>query len=170
MLCRAVEFGREPTVKEPAIFVALGTNMSRRDPFDIIAAAVDLDNPAQHIRAQRFMVDALGRVVHCLPDSAQSAVLTAKQYLEGTAATCDVLVTRVKLWHAIQGRDQSNESDVLRIRATICALHGTDAEAPFDRLNYFLAFWEHGGLSMTELAGAILAAYGVHYKDEDMHS
>jgi hypothetical protein len=55
--------------------------MSRCDSFDVISAAVDLDDPAQHADAQRFMVNALSRVVRCLPAAAQPAVLTSKQYL-----------------------------------------------------------------------------------------
>ncbi|GAB3455576.1 hypothetical protein GCM10027321_08270 [Massilia terrae] len=135
--------------------------MSRCDPFDVISSAVDLDDPAQHANAQRFMVNALGRVIECLPVTARSAVLTAKQYLEGVATAGEVLAVRVELWNEIQGRDQSDDPDVLQIRTTICALHGMETEAPFDKLYYFLMFWERSGLRMVELAGAIFDSYGV---------
>ena len=52
----------------------------------------------------------------------------------------------------------SNDPEVLRVRTTICALHGMDAEAPYDKLEYFLTFWERSGLSMVELA-VILPPY-----------
>ena len=59
----------------------------------------------------------------------------------------------------------SDDPEVLRIRATICALHGMDAEAPYDKLEYFLFYWERSGLSMVELAGAMFDTYGVVYHD-----
>jgi hypothetical protein len=83
------------------------------------------------------------------------------------ATARDILRVRGMLWDEIKGRDQSDESDeseVLRIRTMICALYGMDAEAPFDKLNYFLVFWERSGLSKVELAGAILDAYGIIYR------
>ncbi|RYF44375.1 MAG: hypothetical protein EOO38_18045 [Cytophagaceae bacterium] len=137
--------------------------MSPRDPFDVISSTVDLDDPTEHDNAQRFMANALGRVIECLPGIAHSAASTSKQYLEGSATADDVVAVRRRLWESIRGRDQSNEPDVLRIRAAICALHGMDVEAPCDKLEYFLMFWESSGLSMTELAGAILDTYGVVY-------
>lgn len=137
--------------------------MSFHDPFDVISSAVDLDDPSEHDNAQFFMAHALGRVIECLPSIAHSAPLTAKQYLEGSVTADEVLAVRVRLWESIQGRDQSDEPDVLRIRTAICALHGMDVEAPCDTLAYFLMFWERSGLSMTELAGAILDTYGIIY-------
>lgn len=137
--------------------------MRLNDPFVAISSTVDLDNPAEHGNAQRFMANALGRVIERLPGLAHSAASTAKRYLLGSATADEVLAVRVRLWESIRGRDQSDEPDVLRIRAAICALHGMDVVAPCDKLEYFLMFWERGGLSMTELAGAILDIYGVVY-------
>lgn len=137
--------------------------MSRHDPFDVISSSVDLDDLAEHDNAQRFMANALGRITEYLPSVAQSAASTTERYLDGLATADEVLAVRVKCWESIQGRDQSDEPDVLRIRAVICALHGMEAEAPFDKLAYFLMWWERSGLSMTELAGAILDIYGVVY-------
>ena len=140
-------------------------SMSHRNPFDVISSTVDLDDPAEHVDAQRFMVRALARVIECLPLTAQSSVLAAKRHLEGAATDSDALTAKVMLWEAIRGRDMSDDPDVLRIRATICALHGMDAEAPYDKLSYFLTFWERSGLSMVELAGAMFDTYGVVYHD-----
>jgi hypothetical protein len=137
--------------------------MALHDPFDVISSTVDLDDPAEHDNAQRFMANALGRVIESLPSIAHSAASTAEQYLEGSATADEVSAVRVRLWESIRGCDQSNEPDVLRIRAAICALHGMDVEAPCDKLDYFLMFWERSGLSMTELAGAILDTYGAVY-------
>jgi hypothetical protein len=138
--------------------------MSRCDPFDAISSAVDLDDPAQWSNAQRFMVDALERVVASLPSSAQAAVSVAKRHLAGRASVGSVAAERVKLWGEIEGRDQADEPDVLRIRATICALHVIDEQSPLDRLAYFLTLWERSSLSMVELAGAIRDAYDVIYR------
>jgi hypothetical protein len=71
---------------------------------------------------------------------------------------------RVRLWHSIQGRDQSSELDVLRIRTAICVLHQMDAEDTSDTLEYFLAFWQRGGLGMEELKAAIENKYGMFPK------
>ena len=139
--------------------------MSHRDPFDVISSTVDLDDPVEHGDAQRFMVNALARVIECLPVTAQSSVLAAKRYLEGAAKDSEALAVRVRLWETIRGRDMSDDPEVLRIRTTICALHGMDAEAPYDKLEYFLFFWERSGLSMVELAGAMFDTYGVVYHD-----
>ena len=125
--------------------------MSLHDPFDVISSVVDLDDPAEHDNAQRFMADALGRVIKCLPGIAHSAASTAKQHLEGWTTADEVLAVRLRLWESIRGRVQSDEPDVLRIRTAICALHGMDVEPPCDKLEYFLMFWQRSGLSMTEL-------------------
>lgn len=140
-------------------------SMSHRNPFDVISSTVDLDDSAEHGDAQCFMVSALARVIECLPLIAQSSVLVAKRYFEGAATDSEALAARAMLWEAIRGRDMSDDPDVLRIRATICALHGMDAEAPCDKLTYFLTFWERSGLSMIELAGAMFDTYGVVYHD-----
>ncbi|NHQ94358.1 hypothetical protein [Janthinobacterium lividum] len=139
--------------------------MSHSDPFDVISSTVDLNDPAEHADAQRFIVHALARVIECLPVTAQSSVLAAKQHLEGAATDTEVLAVRARLWEAIRGRDMSDDPEVLRIRTTICAMHGMDAEAPYDKLEYFLTFWERSGLSMVELAGAMFDTYGVVYHD-----
>ena len=135
--------------------------MPLRNYFDVISCTVDLDDPAEHDKAQLFMANALGQVIECLLGIAHSAASTAKQYLEGSVTADEVLAVRVRLWESIQGRDQSDEPDVMRIRAAICALHGMDVEAPCDTLEYFLMFWARGGLSTTKLAAAILDTYGV---------
>lgn len=137
--------------------------MPRHDPFDVISSRVNLDDPAEHDNAQRFMASALARIIECLPVLAQSAALTVDQYLSGAATADEVLAARVELWNSIQGRDQTNERDVLRIRTVICALHGMNAEAPCDKIEYFLMFWERSGLSMDQLAAAIFDAYKVIY-------
>lgn len=138
--------------------------MSRCDPFDAISSTVNLDDQGQWGNAQRFMLDALERVTACLPSSAQAAVSVAKSHLTGRATVGSVATTRVKLWSEIEGRDQADEPDVLRIRATICALHGIDEQTPIDRLAFFLMFWERSGLSMVALAGAIRDVYDVIYR------
>jgi hypothetical protein len=110
------------------------------------------------------MASALARVIECLPVIAQSAALTAGQYLSDAVTADEVLAVRAELWSWIQGREQSDERDVLRIRTVICALHGMDAEAPCDKIEYFLMFWERSGLSMDQLAAAISDVYKVAYR------
>ncbi len=138
--------------------------MPRHDPFDFISSTVNLDDPAEHDNANRFMASALARVIECLPIIAQSAALTAGQYLSDAVTADEVLAVRAELWSWIQGREQSDERDVLRIRTVICALHGMDAEAPCDKIEYFLMFWERSGLSMDQLAAAISDVYKVAYR------
>lgn len=104
--------------------LSMKVSMPLRGPFDVISSTVDLNDPAEHDNAQRFMANALGRVIGCFPDIAYSAASTSKQYLEGSATADEVLAVRVRLWESLRGRDQSDEPDVLRIRAAICALHG----------------------------------------------
>jgi hypothetical protein len=129
--------------------------------FDAISARVDLDDPAERFLAQRFMIEALSRVTHQLPEVARSAASIANRFIAGTASEEEVIEERVRLWKAIQGRDQSDEFDVLRIRAAICVLYSMDIDAPADTLEYFSAFWQRGGLCQVELAASIENKYGI---------
>jgi len=138
--------------------------MPEHDPFDLLSAKVDLDDPAQYCHIHRFMLGALSRVSDSLSATSRSAILIAKRHLDGHATVGNVATMRVKLWDEIHGRDQSNEVGVLRVRTVICAMHGMDAAAASDTLHYFLMFWQESELSMVELAKAMREAYGVSYQ------
>jgi hypothetical protein len=47
--------------------------------FAAISTAVDLDDPAEQFLAQRFMIEALGRVTQQLPEMARSAAAIANR-------------------------------------------------------------------------------------------
>lgn len=79
--------------------------------FNAIASAVDLDDPAEQSLAQRFMIEAIGRVTSQLPEVAKSAAAVANRYITGAATAEEVISERVRLWRAIEGRDQSDEPD-----------------------------------------------------------
>jgi hypothetical protein len=51
--------------------------------FDAIASAADLDDPAEQTSAQRFMIDAIGRVTAQLPAVARSVAAVANRYITG---------------------------------------------------------------------------------------
>jgi hypothetical protein len=129
--------------------------------FDAISSAVDLDDPAEGFLAQRFMIEALGRVTQQLPEVAQSAATVANRFITGAAAPEEVIDERVRLWLAIEGRDQSNEPEVLKIRTAICVLHPMDMDAPAGTLEYFFALWQRGGLGLAELEAAVENKYGM---------
>lgn len=129
--------------------------------FDAIASAVDLDDPAEQIFAQRFMMEAIESVTSQLPEAAKSAAAVATRFIDGTATAEEVVRERVRLWRAIEGRDQSDAPDVLKIRTAICVLHPMDMDASAETLEYFLEFWQRGGLSKAELEAAVQSTYGV---------
>ena len=129
--------------------------------FDAIAAVVDLDDPADQFLAQRFMIEALGRVTRQLPEIARSAAAVANRFITGVAVADEVIGERVRLGQAIEGRDQSSESEVLKIRTAICVLHPMDMGATADTLEIFLAFWQLGGLGLPELEAAVKNKFGI---------
>ncbi|AQR69422.1 hypothetical protein BZG29_14565 [Janthinobacterium sp. LM6] len=129
--------------------------------FDAIASAVDLDDPAEQSSAQRFMIEAIGRVTSQLPDVAKSAAAVANRYITGAATAEEVIAERVRLWRAIEGRDQSDEPDVLKIRTAICVLHPMDIGAAAETLEYFFEFWRQAGLAQAELKAAVQNKYGI---------
>jgi hypothetical protein len=129
--------------------------------FDAISSGIDLYDPAEQFLAQRFMIEALGRVTEQLPEIARSAAFIANRFITGVATAEEVIDERVRLWTAIQGRDQSNEPEVLRIRTAICVLHPMDLDATADTLEYFFSFWQRGGLGQVELAAAVENKYGI---------
>ncbi len=137
------------------------TKILRKRLFDAIASAVDLDDPAEQSLAQRFMIEAIGRVTSQLPEVAKSAAAVANRYITGTATAEEVISERVRLWRAIEGRDQSDEPDVLKIRTAICVLHPMDIGASAETLEYFFEFWQQGGLAQAELEAAVQNKYGI---------
>jgi len=129
--------------------------------FAAISAAVDLDDPAEQFLAQRFMIEALGRVTQQLPEIARSAAAIANRFITDVAGAEEVIGERVRLWQAIEGRDQSSEPEVLKIRTAICVLHPMDMEATADTLELFFAFWQRGGLGLPELEAAVKNKFGI---------
>jgi len=129
--------------------------------FDAIATAVDLDDPAEQFLAQRFMIDAIARVTPQLPEVAKSVASVANRFITGAATAEEVIGERVRLWQAIEGRDQSDAPDVLKIRTAICVLHPMDSAASAETLEYFFAFWQQGGLAQAELEAAVRNQYGI---------
>ncbi|MCC7596296.1 hypothetical protein IGS61_02275 [Janthinobacterium sp. FW305-129] len=129
--------------------------------FDAIASAVDLDAPAEQSSAQRFMIEAIGSVTEQLPAVARSAAAVAYRYMTGAATAEEVIAERVGFWRAIEGRDQSDAPDVLKIRTAICVLHPMDSGATAETLEYFFAFWQQAGLPQSELEAAARNRYGI---------
>lgn len=84
------------------------------------------------------MIEAIGSVTEQLPALARSAATVAYRYMTGAATAEEVIAERVRLWRAIEGRDQSDEPDVLKIRTAICVLHPMDSGAAAETLEYFL--------------------------------
>ncbi|PHV18040.1 hypothetical protein CSQ90_06975 [Janthinobacterium sp. BJB303] len=136
-------------------------HMLKKKLFDAIASAVDLDDPAEHTSAQRFMIDAIGRVTEQLPALARSAAAVAYRYMTGAATAEEVIAERVRLWRAIEGRDQSDAPDVLKIRTAICVLHPMDSGATAETLEYFFEFWRQAGLPQAALEAAARNSYGI---------
>lgn len=62
---------------------------------DAISSAVDLDDSAEQFLAQRFMIEALGRITQQLPEVAQSAVAVANRFITGAAIAEEVIDERV---------------------------------------------------------------------------
>ncbi|MCC7713357.1 hypothetical protein [Janthinobacterium lividum] len=135
--------------------------MLNKKLFDAIASAVDLDDPAEQFLAQQFMIEAIGSVTSQLPEAAKSAAAVASRFITGAATAEEVIAERVRLWRAIEGRDQSDEPDVLKIRTAICVLHPMDMDASAGTLEYFFAFWQQGGLPQAELKAAVQNKYGI---------
>ncbi|MGX9782603.1 hypothetical protein [Janthinobacterium lividum] len=129
--------------------------------FDAIASAVDLNDPAEQFLAQQFMIEAIGSVTSQLPEAAKSAAAVANRFITGAATAEEVIAERVRLWRAIEGRDQSDEPDVLKIRTAICVLHPMDMGASAETLEYFFVFWQQGGLPQAELKAAVQNKYGI---------
>ncbi|KAB8058440.1 hypothetical protein [Janthinobacterium violaceinigrum] len=129
--------------------------------FDAIASAVDLDDPAEQFLAQRFMIEAIGSVTSQLPEVAKSAGAVANRFITGAATAEEVIAERVRLWRAIEGRDQSDKPDVLKIRTAICVLHPMDIANSAETLEYFFMFWQQAGLAQAELEAAIQSTYGI---------
>ncbi|MYM24672.1 hypothetical protein GTP46_18710 [Duganella sp. FT135W] len=129
--------------------------------FATISVVVDLDDPAEQFLAQRFMIEALGRVTQQLPEIARSAAAIANRFITGVAGAEEVIGERVHLWQAIEGRDQSSEPEVLKIRTAICVLHPMDMGATADTLELFFAFWQRGGLGLPELEAAVKNKFGI---------
>ncbi|MEG0882352.1 MAG: hypothetical protein RSF79_04715 [Janthinobacterium sp.] len=75
-----------------------------------------------------------------MTEAAKSVAAVANRYITGAATAEEVIAERVRLWRAIEGRDQSDEPDVLKIRTAICVLHPMDIGAPAETLEYFLNF------------------------------
>jgi hypothetical protein len=128
--------------------------------FDAIASQADLNDPSEQFLAQRFMIEALCRVTSQLPAIAQSAGNLANRFIVGTATAEQVIEERVRLWKAIEGRSQSDDPEVLRIRTAICVLHPMELEVAAEALEYFFTIWERGGLGQTELEAAVQNKYG----------
>lgn len=120
-----------------------------------ISSQADLNDPAEQFLAQRFMIEALGRVTSQLPPIAQTAASMANRFITGAATEEEVIEERVRLWKAIEGRTQSDEPDVLKIRTAICVLHPMDLGVAAEALEYFFAFWQRSGLGLVELAAAV---------------
>ena len=136
-------------------------HMLNKRLFDAIACAVDLDDPAEQPLAQRFMIEAIGGVTAQLPAAAKSAAAVAYRYITGAATAEEVIAERVRLWRAIEGRDQSHAPDVLKIRTAICVLHPMDSGATAETLEYFFEFWRQAGLPQSELEAAARNRYGI---------
>ncbi|WP_426169178.1 hypothetical protein [Pseudoduganella sp. R-34] len=128
--------------------------------FDAISSRSDLSDSAEQFLAQRFMIEALGRVTNQLPLIAQTAAATANRFITGAASADEVIEERVRLWNAIEGRDLSNEPEVLKIRTAICVLHPMELAVAGEALEYFFAFWQRGGLGLPELRAAVENKYG----------
>lgn len=111
--------------------------MVNKRRFDAIASAVDLDDPAEQFSAQRFMIEAIGRVTSQLPEAAKSVAAVANRFINGAATAEEVIGERVRLWRAIEGRDQSDEPDVLKVRTAICVLHPMDSGPSAETVEYF---------------------------------
>ncbi|MEG2032722.1 MAG: hypothetical protein RR376_18900 [Janthinobacterium sp.] len=135
--------------------------MLNKKLFDAIASAVDLDEPAGQSSVQRFMIEAIGRVTEQLPALARSAAAVAYRYMTGAATAEEVIAERVRLWRAIEGRDQSDAPDVLKIRTAICVLHPMDIAASAETLEYFFEFWRQAGLAQAELEAVARNRYGI---------
>jgi len=129
--------------------------------FELISAAVDLDDPAETALARKFMIDALYRVTSDLPSQARDAAAVANRFSTGVATLAELEKERVRLWDSINGRDMSADADVQRTRAAIHVLYPPESLEMHDTLASFLGYWFRGGLSESKLADALLNDYGL---------
>ncbi|WP_139143637.1 MULTISPECIES: hypothetical protein [unclassified Janthinobacterium] len=120
-----------------------------------------MDDPVEQFLAQQLMIEAIGRVILQLPEAAKSVAAVANRFITGAATAEEVIAERVRLWRASEGRDQSDEPDVLKIRTAICVLHPMDMDASAETSEYFFAFWQQGGLAQAELEAAVHNKYGI---------
>jgi hypothetical protein len=153
--------GWQQTALHHPPIIAMRSPILSSELFDAISSNRDLDDPAERFLAQKFMIEALFRVTGQLPQVAQAAAVVANRFSTGVASVEEVIGERVRLWNAIHGSDQSTEPEVLKIRTAICVLHPNDIDGPADTLEYFLAFWERGGLGMNELRLAAENNYAI---------
>ncbi|WP_426344356.1 hypothetical protein ACN9MU_07265 [Pseudoduganella sp. R-32] len=131
------------------------------DYFELIAATADLDDPSEVALAQKFMIDALYRVTDDLPLQARDAAAVANRFSTGVATESDLEKERVRLWNSINGRDMSQDADVLRTRTAIHVLYPPEALDMHDTLASFLGFWFGGGLSESKLSAVLANDYGL---------
>lgn len=131
------------------------------DYFELIAATADLDDPSEVALAQKFMIDALYRVTDDLPLQARDAAAVANRFSTGVATESDLEKERVRLWNSINGRDMSQDTDVLRTRAAIHVLYPPKSLDMHDTLASFLGFWFRGGLSESKLSAVLANDYGL---------
>ncbi|WP_426169037.1 hypothetical protein [Pseudoduganella sp. R-34] len=131
------------------------------DYFELIAATADLDDPSEVALAQKFMIDALYRVTDDLPLQARDAAAVANRFSTGVATESDLEKERVRLWNSINGRDMSQDADVLRTRTAIHVLYPPKALDMRDTLASFLGFWFGSGLSESKLSAVLANDYGL---------
>ena len=129
--------------------------------FELISKAADLDDPAETALAQKFMIDALYRVSADLPPQARDAAAVANRFSTGVATVAELEKERVRLWNFINGRDMSQDADVLRTRAAIHVLYPPKSLEMHDTIASFLGFWFRGGLSESKLADVLFNDYGL---------
>lgn len=129
--------------------------------FNALSTVADLDDPREMNLAQKFMIDALYRVTDSLPIPARQAAAVANRYSTGVIGLKDLEAERVNLWQSIDGRDCSDDEDVLRTRTALCVLYQPNATDMHDRVAHFLTFWFRGGLSESQLAATVENDYGI---------
>ena len=129
--------------------------------FELITAAADLGDPSEVALARKFMIDALYRVTADLPPQARAAAAVANRFSTGVATEAELENARVRLWSSINGRDMSQEIDVLRARTAIHVLCPPKAVDMHDNLASFLEFWFKADLSEPMLAAVLSNDYGL---------
>jgi hypothetical protein len=131
------------------------------DYFDLITREVNLGDPRERDLAQKFMVDALYRVIADLPPEARDAAAVANRFSTGVGSAEDLEKERVRLWGSIEGRDMSQDVDVLRTRTAIHVLYPPESIDMHDTIDSFLGFWFRGGLSESKLSAVLANDYGL---------